>query len=489
MPAREHGKTSDLLLVLVCLAQFMVVLDVAIVNVALPSIQDDLGFSDTGLQWVVNGYTLTFAGFLMLGGRASDLFGRREVFLVSTALFALASLFCALAESQTLLLGARALQGVSAAAISPATLAIIASSFAEGTERNRALGVWGAMAGLGGSSGALLGGVLTQTLGWPAIFLVNVPVGVAVVLAGRRMIPHAETKVRRSFDLVGAALVTAGLTALVYAIVRTDTLGWTAPGVLAPAGGAVVLLALFALYEGRVAADPLIPLRVFAKPLWRSANLVMMLMFSAAFSLWFFVSLYLQDVRGLDALQAGLAFLPLTLGVFTASTLAPRLVRRFGATTVLVGGLLVAAAGLAVLAEIPTRGPYLDVVLPGGALATAGFGCAMVPVMIVSVQGVEPHETGLASGLINTSRLVGGSLGLAVLSTIAASYTGAHGGVDSLQAVNDGYRVAFALGAVIALGAALTAATVLRRNLRRAEAGAAERGEAGQPARALTPEV
>ncbi len=477
--------SSDALLLVVCLAQFMVVLDVSIVNVALPSIQDDLGFSDTGLQWIVNGYTLTFAGFLMLGGRACDLFGRREVFLAGTALFAFASLLGAAAESQTLLLGARALQGLGAATISPATLAIIASSFAEGTERNRALGVWGAMAGLGGSSGALLGGVLTETLGWPAIFLVNVPVGIAVVLAGRRVIPRAETKEQRSFDLVGAALVTAGLTALVYAIVRTDTLGWTAPGVLLPAAGAVGLLGLFALYEGRVAADPLIPLRVFAKPLWRSANLVMALLYAAAFSLWYFVSLYLQDVRGLDALQAGLAFLPLTLGFFTASTVAPRLVRRFGATNVLSGGLALAAVGLAVLAEVPAHGTYLDLVLPGGAIATVGFGTAMVPVMIASVQGVEPHETGLASGLINTSRLVGGSLGLAVLSTIAASYTGAHAGAGQLEALTDGYRVAFAVGGAIALSGALLATTLLRRNLRAVESRAA----AAEPARALAHEA
>jgi EmrB/QacA subfamily drug resistance transporter len=470
MPRIRDSKSSDLLLVLVCLAQFMVILDVSIVNVALPSIQDDLGFSDTGLQWVVNGYTLTFAGFLMLGGRACDLFGRREVFLAGTALFAFASLVGALADSQALLLGARALQGIGGATISPAGLAIIAASFAEGSERNRALGVWGAMAGLGGSSGAILGGVLTQGLGWPAIFLVNVPVGIAVVLAGRRTIPRAETRVERSFDVGGAVLVTAGLTALVYAIVRTDTLGWSSPGVLLPAAGAVVLLALFALYEGRIASDPLVPLNVFRRPLWRSANLVMALLYGAAFAMWFFVSLYLQDVRGLDAIEAGLGFLPLTLGFFFASTQAPRLVRRFGATNVLSGGLAVSALGLAVLAQIPAHGAFLDVVLPGGVLATLGFGTAMVPVMIVAVQGVEPHETGLASGLINTSRLIGGSLRLAVLSTLAASYTGSHvAGAGEAQALTDGYRLAFAVGAGIALSGALAATTLLRRDLRNAE--------------------
>jgi EmrB/QacA subfamily drug resistance transporter len=482
MPIGRNRSHSDVLLVLVCLAQFMVVLDVSIVNVALPSIQDDLGFSNTGLQWVVNGYTLTFAGFLMLGGRACDLFGRREVFLVGTAVFALASLLGAVAESQALLLGARALQGIGGATISPAGLAIIASSFAEGAERNRALGVWGAMAGLGGSSGAILGGVLTEALGWPAIFLVNVPIGIAVVLAGRRIIPRAETKVKRSFDAVGAILVTAGLTALVYAIVRTDTLGWTSPGVLAPAAAALVLLGLFALYEGRIAADPLVPLGVFRRPLWRSANLVMALLYGAAFAMWFFVSLFLQDVRGIDPLEAGIAFLPLTLGFFAASTAAPRLVRRFGATNVLSGGLVLAAAGLALLAEIPAHGSYLEIVLPGGAIASVGFGVAMVPVMIVAVQGVEPHETGLASGLINTSRLIGGSLGLAVLSTIAASYTGSHAEAGTLQALTDGYRFAFAVGAAFALTGALAATTLLRRDLRAAEAGDAAAAHEGEPA-------
>ncbi len=488
MPRIKSHSSSDLLLVVVCLAQFMVILDVSIVNVALPSIQDDLGFSDTGLQWVVNGYTLTFAGFLMLGGRACDLFGRREVFLVGTALFAVSSLVGALAESQTLLLGARALQGIGGATISPASLAIIAASFAEGAERNRALGVWGAMAGLGGSSGAILGGVLTQGFGWPAIFLVNVPIGIAVVLAGHRVIPRTEAKVKRSFDAGGAVLVTAGLTALVYAIVRTDTLGWTSPGVLLPAALAVVLLALFALFEGRIASDPLVPLNVFRRPLWRSANLVMGLLYGAAFAMWFFVSLYLQDVRGLDAIEAGLTFLPLTLGFFFASTQAPKLVRRFGATNVLGGGLAVSALGLAVLAQIPTHGAFLDVVLPGGVLATLGFGTAMVPVMIVAVQGVKAHETGLASGLINTSRLIGGSLGLAVLSTIAASYTNSHTGAGSgeLEALTDGYRLAFAVGAGIALSGALVATTMLRRNLRSAEA---EKVDAGSGEAALAQEA
>jgi EmrB/QacA subfamily drug resistance transporter len=458
---------ADALLILVCLAQFMVILDVSIVNVALPSIQDSLGFSDTGLQWVVNAYTLTFAGFLMLGGRACDLFGRREMFLAGTGLFAIASLVCAVADSQPLLLGGRALQGLGGATISPAGLAIIASSFAEGGDRNRALGVWGAMAGLGGSSGALLGGLLTEGLGWPAIFIVNLPIGIAVVAAGRRLIPRGQRAGGRSFDAAGAVLVTAGLTALVYAIVSTDTLGWTAPGVLLPAAGAAALLGLFVLYEGRVASDPLIPLEIFRRPLIRTSNIVMALLYSGAFSMWFFVSLYLQDVRHLDALEAGLAFLPMTLAFFTASSFAPRLVRRFGAANTLTGGLLVGAAGLGLLGAVGSRGEYLDLVLPGGVLATAGFGAAFVPAMIGAVQGVAPSETGLASGLVNTSRLVGGTLGLAVFSTLAASYTNsqASAGAGALSALTDGYQLAFLLGAIAVLLAAAIAATLLRRHL------------------------
>jgi EmrB/QacA subfamily drug resistance transporter len=454
----------------------MVILDVSIVNVALPSIQDSLNFSDTGLQWVVNAYTLTFAGFLMLGGRACDLFGRREVFLAGTALFAFASLACALAHSQPLLLGARALQGLGGATISPAGLAIIASSFPEGSERNRALGVWAAMAGIGGSSGALFGGLLTQGLGWPAIFVINVPVGLAVLAAGRRWVPRNETVGGRSFDAVGAVLVTAGLTALVYAIVRTDTLGWTAPGVTIPAAAAVGLLGLFALYEGRIATDPLVPLGVFRRPLIRSANIIMALLYAGAFSMWFFVSLYLQDVRHLDALEAGLAFLPLTLGFFAASSLSPRLVKRFGATNVLTGGLLAASVGLALLGDINATGSFLDLVLPAGAICTLGFGTAFVPVMIVAVQGIEPQETGLASGLVNTSRLVGGTLGLAAFSTVAASYTHSHSAAGAAVALTEGYQLAFLLSAATTLVGAVAAATLLRRHLHAApqEAGATQ---------------
>jgi len=361
-------RNSNGLLVLVCLAQYMVILDVSIVNVALPAIRGDLGFSTTGLQWVVNAYTLTFAGFLMLGGRASDLLGRRRVFLGGTALFVLASLTCAVAASQGVLLGARALQGVGAAIISPASLAIITTSFQEGRDRNRALGVWGAMAGLGGSSGVLLGGALTQGVGWPAIFLINVPIGATVLLLGPRLVPEGlAARASKHFDAAGAVLVTGGLTALVYGIVRTDTLTWGSPGVLGPLALGVVLLALFAVVEGKLSPDPLMPLKIFRMPRLRSANLVVILLYSGFFAMWFFLSLYFQGVNHDTALETGLAFLPMTLGIVAASSYAPRFVARFGVHKVITVGMLSAATGLALLQAQPAIQLLVtDVGLPRG---------------------------------------------------------------------------------------------------------------------------
>ncbi|HEY7255996.1 MAG TPA: MFS transporter [Solirubrobacterales bacterium] len=459
-------RNADLLILVVCLAQFMVILDISIVNVALPSIRDALGFSQTGLQWVVNAYTLAFAGFLMLGGRAGDLLGRRRVFLAGTALFALASLGCAFADSQALLIAARTIQGLGAAIISPASLAILTSSFDEGHERNRALGIWGAMAGLGGSAGALLGGTLTQSFGWEAIFLINVPVGAAVVAAGRALIPGAqELATERHFDLAGAVLVSGGLTGIVFGIVRTDTLGWGSPGVLLPLAAGLAMLALFALVEGRIARDPLIPLHVFRMPLLRAANLIIALLFAGFFAMWFFVSLYLQQVQHDDALQAGIAFLPMTLSVAGAATLAPRLVERFGIRRVLTTGMSVAAVGLLLLSRVSADGSYWTEVLPGGVLATLGAGSSLVPATILAVRGVPQQESGLASGVLNTSRLAGGTLGLAALTTIATSQTHSElaGGAASSIALTDGFQVAFQLGAACCLLGAIAAAALLRR--------------------------
>jgi EmrB/QacA subfamily drug resistance transporter len=456
---------KDALLLTVCLAQFMVILDISIVNVALPSIHSSLGFSDTGLQWVVNAYTLTFAGFLMLAGRATDLLPRRQVFLVGVSLFSLASLGCALADSQAVLDGARAIQGLGAAVISAASLAIVTGSFKEGAERNRALGLWAAMGGVGGSAGVLLGGALTQAFSWPAVFIINIPVGIAVVIAGRRLIPH-ETAVanERKLDVPGAVLISGGLTAIVYGIVRTDSLGWGSLGVLIPLALGIVLLGLFVLVEGKLAADPLIPLDVFKMPALRAANLIVALLFAAVFGMWYFVSLYLQEVKGDDALLAGVSFLPMTLLIFAGSATAPKLVARFGVRSTLTFGMSLATIGFGILATVEASSSYWVAILPGGMLAALGTGWSLVPATIVAVKGVPPAQNGLASGVVNTSRLVGGTLGLAVLTTVATSHTNSllSSGTSQLDALTSGYRIAFLIGAGLCLAGAVAAFTLLR---------------------------
>lgn len=456
---------KDALLLTICLAQFMVILDISIVNVALPEIHTSLGFSDTGLQWVVNAYTLTFAGFLMLAGRATDLLPRRQVFLVGVGLFAAASLGCAVADGQGVLVGARAIQGFGAAVISAASLAIVTSFFAEGAERNRALGLWAAMGGIGGAAGALLGGALTQAFDWPAVFVINVPVGLAVLLAGRRLIPvQGAVAHERKLDVPGAVLISAGLTAVVYGIVRTDTLGWGSLGVLVPLALGIVLLGLFALVEGKLAADPLIPLGVFRMPALRAANLIVALLYAATFVMWYFISLFLQEVKAEDALVAGISFLPLTLSFFAGSATAPKLVARLGVRATLTLGMAVATIGFLVLGTVQVSSAYEVAILPGGVLATLGAGWSLVPATIVAVKGVPAEQNGIASGVVNTSRLVGGTLGLAVLTTLATSHTNSllRGGTAHLDALTSGYRLAFFIGAGLCLLGAAAAITLLR---------------------------
>jgi EmrB/QacA subfamily drug resistance transporter len=459
----ERG--ANVLLVLLCLAQFMVVLDVSVVNVALPAIRRGVGFSATDLQWVINAYTLTFAGFLMLGGRAADLLGRRRVFLAGIALFTLASLACALSDSKALLLTARAVQGVGAAVVSPASLSIIATSFEAGPERNRALGVWGAMAGLGAAAGVLLGGVLTQTLGWWSIFAVNIPVGAAVVFLGRSVIPEGRREdAVRHFDLSGALLVTGGLTALTYGIVRSDALGWGSLGVLGPIAGGVALLVAFLVVEGRIAVAPLVPLSIFKLRLLRAGNLVVFLLYSSILAMFFFTSVFMQQVLGFSAIQAGLGFAPMTLFAMTGSTFAPRLVARFGARSVVTVGMLISAGGMALLSGMAPGQSYFTHVLPGGVMTTLGLGLSLVPSTIKAVQGVPPQQSGLASALINTSRFVGGAIGLAVLGTIAEAHTKSslRGGASSLKSITDGYQLGFEIAVLFCLAGALVAAVMLR---------------------------
>ena len=475
------GRNSNALLWVVCLGQFMVILDVSIVNVALPAIRDDLHFSQTGLQWVLNAYTLTYAGFLLLGGRASDLFGRRRMFFTGTLLFSGASLVCALSPTSEVLLGARALQGIGAALLSPATLAIIATSFDEGPPRNRALGLWGAMGAVGATSGVLLGGVLTETLSWPGIFLINVPIGLALVLFSANLIPEGRSESdNRHFDLPGAILVTIGMTALTYGIVETDTHGWGTLAVLGPALAGAALLTAFTLYEGNLGRSldktPLMPLGIFKLRNLRAANLVIFLLYAAIFGFWFFQSLYMQGTLHFSALETGLAFVPMTLAVGTGATLAPRLARRTSPRLVLATGMLFAAIGELLLTGVKPGGSYVAQVLPGGLFGAFGLGLALVPATIVAVQGVAPKVSGLASGVLNTSRFVGAALGLAVLTTLAASHTNSEldSGTSAATALTDGFGLQFEVGAIFCLVGAIAAVILLRPRASEAPEAVAE---------------
>jgi EmrB/QacA subfamily drug resistance transporter len=467
--------STNALLAVVCLAQFMIILDVSIVNVALPSIRDGLHFSTTGLQWVVNAYTLTFAGLLMLGGRSADLLGRRRVFLAGTAMFALSSLICALAGSRGLLIGARGVQGVAGAIASPATLSIITSALPEGRERNRGLAIWGAMGALGASSGALLGGLLTQAFGWQAIFAVNIPLGAVVVGLGLLAIPaiaisdptHPHP---RHFDALGATLVTAGLIAVTFGIVRTDTLGWGSTGVVTPLAAGLALLAAFFYVEARVAQAPLIPLQIFRIRRLRAANLIVVLLYAANFPAFFFVTLYLQQVLHYSAIETGLGFLPWTLSIFAGSTLAPRVVARFGTRPVIATAMLATAGGMALLSGIAPGQTYAGAVLAGALLTALGMGFSLVPSTIVAMQGVAGTQSGVASGLLNTSRLMGGALGLAILSTIASGQTRGEPAAGAVRALTDGFDRAFTVAVGFALLGALVAAYALRPGSERAAA-------------------
>ncbi len=468
-PSRSHLRAT---LLLSCLAQFMVVLDVSVVNVALPAIRGGLGFSEVDLQWVVNAYTVTFAGFLLLGGRAADLLGRRRVFVAGLALFSLSSLLGGLADSQGLLIGARALQGLGGAVIAPASLSILTTTFAEGAERNRAVGIWGAMGGAGGAAGVLLGGILTDLLSWRWILFINVPIGLLAVIGAQRLIAEGRSdRGTRDFDLRGALSATIGLSVLVLGIVRTDQTGWGSVGTLALIAAGVALLGVFVAVEGWFAHAPLMPLRLFRSRTLSAANLSVLMVGAAAFGMWFFLSLYLQQVRGYSPIRAGLAFLPMTLCVVLGSTVASRGVTRIGPKPLLVAGMTSLTIGLAWFTGLAPHGTFLGDVLGPSLLTALGIGLAFVPATIAAVAGVAPHEAGLASGLVNTSRLFGGALGLAVLAAIATSHTDsllrAHTGLAT--ALTSGFRVAFAVSAGIAFVGGLVAAFGLPGRARRPE--------------------
>jgi EmrB/QacA subfamily drug resistance transporter len=478
-PASLPQEKKWLALALLALAQFVVVLDASIVNVALPSIGRDLQFSQDDLSWVVNAYTLFFGGFLLLGGRMADLIGRRRLFMGGLVLFALASLAGGLASSPGMLIAARAVQGLGAALLSPAALSLVTVMFKEGAERNKAMGVWGAVAGSGGAAGVLLGGVLTEYAGWEWVLFVNVPIGIAAAFIAPRLLPESRNAGTRHFDVAGAVSVTAGLSLLVYTLVDANDAGWLSGQTLGLGAVALALLAVFVVIETRLSAAPLVPFSIFRQRTITGTNVVGLLLAMALFSTFFFVSLYMQQVLGYDALKAGLAYLPLALGIIVSAGLASGLVTRFGFKPILVAGMALTAAGLIGFAQVDVDGTYVGDILFPSLLIAVGLGFAFVPMTIGAVSGVEAREAGLASGLINTSQQIGGALGLAILASIANSRTDSlvSDGAAMPSALTDGFKLAFIVGAGFAILGAVLAATLISSKASREHAEAAQRGD------------
>jgi EmrB/QacA subfamily drug resistance transporter len=458
-------------LVLLAIAEFVVVLDASIVNIALPSIGRGLHISLANLSWVVNAYVLTFGGFLLLGGRIADLLGRRLIFIVGLGVFSLASLLGGLAQSELWLIGARAIQGLGAALLAPAALSLVTAIFREGAERNRALSVWGAVAGSGAAAGVLLGGVLTSALGWRSVLFVNVPIGIAAILLAPVLIAesHGELE-RRSFDLPGAVTVTAGLSALVYALVRATAVGWGSAQTIGVLGAAAALLVSFVVIELRSNAA-LVPFAFFRNLNVSAANATMFATGAAIIGLFYFLSLYLQKVLGYSAIKAGTSQLPLAVGIILAAGTASPLVARAGTRKVLIAGLALFAGGLVWFAQLPVHGSYLADLLGPSLLIALGLGFAFVPITILAETGVQDREYGLASGLLNTSQQIGGALGLAVLATIATTRTNrlAASQHSINQALTLGFHTAFLAAAGFTLLAIIAAATIGTRRVTRSQ--------------------
>jgi EmrB/QacA subfamily drug resistance transporter len=459
------ARTRWIALYVLCLASLMIVLDVTIVGVALPSIKADLGFSDTSLAWVVNAYLLTYGGFLLLGGRLGDLYGHRRLFLIGISLFTLASLACGLATSQGFLVVARGIQGLGGAVASAVSLSLMVNLFTEPTERAKAMGIFGFVAAGGGSIGVLLGGILTDTINWHWIFLVNFPIGVAVVLLSLRLLPEAHVApADRRLDIGGAVTVTAALMIAVYAIVNANEKGWTSLHTLGLLGVALAIFLVFLVIEVRV-KSPLVPLALFKLRNLATADVVGVLWAASMFT-WFFLSaLYMQLVLGYSPLQIGLAFLPANLIMMAFSIgLSAKLVMRFGFRAPLATGLGFAAAGLLLFTRAPVDGSFVVDILPSMILLGVGAGMAFNPVLLAAMSDVAPEESGLASGIINTSFMMGGALGLAVLASVADSRTNhlLGSGDDLSTALTGGYHVAFLVGALFAMAAATIGGLLLR---------------------------
>lgn len=468
-----------LALALLCGVQFMVVLDIAIVNVALPSIQVDLGFAREDLQWVISAYALVFGGFLLLGGRAADLFGRRRVFLIGLPVFTAGSLLCGLAWDDGALVAARGIQGLGAAIISPAALAILMTTFAEGRERNTALGVWGAVGGFGAVAGVLLGGVLTDAFGWEWVFFVNVPMGALALAAAPLVLGESRDPRPRAFDLRGAALVTAGLIVLVYAITEAPNLGWGSLETIGLLAAATVLLAAFAVAETHT-RDPLISFSIFRIQSVAGANIAAAITAAALFSQFLLMTLYMQQVLGYSPMTTGVAYLATAGSSILWANVSARLVTRIGVRPVLAIGLACVTAGNVYFTQVSVGGSYVADLLPGFLLIGLGLGFSFVPITIAALAGVEGPQAGLASGLITTSQQIGGALGVAALSTLAASQTAdaLAAGTPTLIALTDGLRVAFGAAAAVALAGVVIALVLLGGAQRPAAPGPVRGGAA-----------
>jgi EmrB/QacA subfamily drug resistance transporter len=457
-------------LILLCMAQFVVVLDASIVNVALPSIGRGLHFSEQNLPWVVNAYVIAFGGFLLLGGRAADLLGRRRVFMTGLVVVAVASLAAGFAATQGQLIAARAAQGLGAAIISPSALSIVTTLFRDGAERNKALGAWGAVVGSAGAAGVLLGGILTDGLGWEWVLWVNVPVSLVALALTPRLIPESRSEsVTRHFDAAGAFTVTAGLSVLAYALLDASSAGWGSAKTVSLLAVSVALIGAFVAIEQRSEA-PLVPFRIFRIRTLTGANVVGLLLGASLFSMFFFISLYMQQVLGYSPIHAGLSYLPLAVTIIVAAGLGGQLVTRFGFKPILAGAMLLVALGLVWFSRVSVGGGFISDILGPSLLAAMGLGFGFVTSTIAAVSGVKEREQGLASGLINTSQQIGGALGLAVLSTIATTRTHdllTSGGSSLPKALTEGFQSAFLGGAVIAsLGFVATLILIRTRDSR-----------------------
>ncbi len=456
-PASEPltDRRKQLILLLTCLGQFMVVLDIAIVTVALPAMKHSLDFSATGLQWVVNAYTLTYAGFLLLGGRTADIYGRRKIFLVGLTVFTVASLVCGLAWSPAAMVTARAIQGLGGAILSPATLTILIVTFTDARERAHALGIWSAALACGGATGALAGGFLTDYIDWRWIFLINVPIGIVGFILAQRVLRESRAEgAARSLDVAGAVTVTAGLTSLVYAVVQTNSHAWGSPATIVPLVLAGILIAAFVVIERRAKA-PLVPFATFKSRSLSGANFVMLMIGASMFAMWYFVSLYLQEVLHYSPMQAGLCFFPAAVAVVIGAQISGRIVGKFGPRMIMAVSTVVVGLSLIWMGQTTATSTYLSGIFGPITIAALGLGFSFPAGTFAATAGVAPQNAGLASGLVNANRQLGGAIGLAVLATIAEQYTTSLLATTPVpQAITDGYTLAFVIGGIFAFVAA-----------------------------------